>query len=139
MQADARPRGGGWRIEPALLLGVRLRNVTISTMQGISLRVAPDVSAAYAGGLLVHTEIVPALRLITFAVWEVHYLGGTVGTTYVTPDNAGAVGGGLEALIPTGSRGKLRLSILGRAGIGDGGEALYGRATLGFQFGYRFN
>lgn len=139
LRPDVRPRGGGWRVEPALLFGVRARGFAISTMQGLSLRVSPELGASYSGGLLVHAGIVPMLRFITFAVWQVNYLGLNPDSGTQVPDMGGAAGWGLESLIPTRRGGSLRLALLGRVGLGEGGIALYGRGTLGFQIGYLFN
>lgn len=133
-RTDVRSRGGGWRLEPGALLGVRLRSLTLSTMQGISLRVAPNFSGAYAGGVVAQIEILPALRFLSFVSWQVNYVGesGTV-------DAGGALGGGFEALLPGGRLGKLKLGLLGRLGLGVGGAAVYGRGAVGLQLGYRFN
>jgi hypothetical protein len=139
LKPDVRPRGGGWRVEPAVLIGFRVRGFTLSTTQGISLRVSPDVGASYAGGVLVHSEIIPALRFVTFAAWQVNYLGVGIYPGDQAPDVGGAVGGGFEALVPTGSRGNLRLGLLGRIGLGDGGAAIYGRGAFSLQLGYLFN
>lgn len=138
LRPDARSRGGGWRLEPAVLFGVRLRHLTLSTMQGMSLRLAPDFSAAYSGGLILQADIIPSLHFITFAAWQVNYLGIAINTGDSTPDVGGAFGGGLEGIIPAGKRGNLRLAVLGRAGIGNGGAAIYGRGAVGLQLGYLF-
>lgn len=133
-RTDVRPRGGGWRLEPGVLFGVRLRSLTLSTMQGISLRVAPRFSGAYAGGLVAQIEILPSLRFLSFASWQVNYVGESA-----VVDAGGALGGGFEALIPGGHLGKLKLGVLGRMGLGVGGAAVYGRGAVGLQLGYRFN
>lgn len=133
----ARPPGGGWRVEPALLFGVRVRSFSLATLQGVSLRVAPDVSASYAGSLMLHVEILPSLRCVSFATWEVGYLGAAVAAAVL--DRGGAVGGGVEALLAAGGRGSLRLALLGRAGVGEGGVALYGSGAVGAQVGYLFH
>lgn len=135
---DPERRGGGWRIEPALLLGIRKRHITISTMQGLSLRVAPDLGVAYAGGLIFQAEILAALRFISFAAWQVNYLGIKVNPGDETPDAGGALGAGFEALIPGGRLGTIRLAILGRAGLGNAGAAIYGRGAVGLKLGYSF-
>ena len=114
--------------------GVRLRNLTLSTMQGISLRVAPNFSGAYAGGLVAQVEILPALRFLSFVSWQVNYVGESAAV-----DAGGALGGGFEALLPGGRLGKLKLGLLGRLGLGVGGAAVYGRGAVGLQLGYRFN
>jgi hypothetical protein len=106
-------------------------------MQGISLRVAPDISGSYVGGVMMHAEMVPGLRFVTFASWQVNYLG--VSVSGPASDAGAATGWGLEALLPTGGRGNLRLMLLGRIGLGEGGVAIYGRGALGLQLGYLFH
>lgn len=138
LKPDVRSRGGGWRLEPALLFGVRMRHITLSTMQGVSLRLAPDFTAAYAGGLILQADIVPSLHFISFATWQVNYLATIVSPGDSTPDAGGAFGGGLEGLIPAGKRGSVRLAVLGRVGLGDAGAAIYGRGAIGLQLGYLF-
>jgi hypothetical protein len=142
LKTDQRPPsmvGREWRLEPAILLGIRLRRFTLSMVQGASLRVSPDLGAAYAGGLVVNAELVQALRFVSFAAWQVNYLGIPINPGSSTPDAGGAVGGGFEALIPGGKRGQVRLALLGRVGLGEGGAAIYGRGAVGFTFGYLFN
>jgi hypothetical protein len=135
---NLRPAGGGWRVEPAVLLGVRVGQVAIITTQGASLRLTPDLAPSYAGGLMIHADVVSFLRFVTFAQWHVGYLGVAVQPGDSLPDVGGAAGAGFEALLPGGRPGQLRLELLGRAGIGSGGVAVYGRGTLGLQIGYRF-
>ncbi|MFO0574957.1 MAG: fibronectin type III domain-containing protein [Polyangia bacterium] len=139
LRPDVRPGGGGWRLEPAVLLGVRLGSFALMTTQGASLRLGDGVTPAYAGGLMLHADLLPALRLVAFSQWHVNYLGVALDAGDTTPDVGGAVGGGIEGLLGRGRRGQLRLSLLGRAGIGKGGAAVYGRGALGLQVGYRFN
>lgn len=139
LRPDVRPSGGGWRLEPAVLLGVRVGAFALMTTQGASLRLGDGVTPAYAGGLMLHADLLPALRLVAFSQWHVNYLGVALDAGDTTPDVGGAVGGGIEGLLGRGPRGQLRLSLLGRAGIGKGGAAVYGRGALGLQVGYRFN
>jgi hypothetical protein len=138
LHPEARPRGGGWRIEPAVLFGVRVRGLTLSTMQGASLRVAPNFGASYVGGFIAQLEILAGLRFLSFAAWQVNYLGAAA-TTDGSVDSGGALGGGFELLFPAGEHGKVRIELLGRAGLGGGGAAIYGRGAVGLQLGYRFN
>lgn len=135
---DIRARGGGWRIEPALLFGVRFDRFTLSTTQGASLHVRPGFTPSYAGSVALHADLVPQVRFMTFASWQVGYLGVPVEEGDQTPDVGGAVGAGFEGLIPAGRLGQLRLALTGRAGLGNAGVAVYGRGTLGLQVGYRF-
>jgi hypothetical protein len=139
LRPDVRPSGGGWRLEPAALIGVRLGSFALITTQGASLRLGDGVTPAYAGGLMLHADLLPALRLVAFSQWHVGYLGVAIDEGDTTPDVGGAIGGGIEGLLGRGRLGQLRLSLLGRAGIGKGGAAVYGRGALGIQVGYRFN
>jgi hypothetical protein len=133
-----RPSGGGWRVEPAVLLGVRIGRFALVTTQGASLRVTPELAPSYAGGLLIHAEVLPLVRFVTFAQWQVGYLGIALDPGDSTPDVGGAAGAGFEILLPAGRLGQVRLELLGRAGIGNAGAAVYGRGTFGLQAGYRF-
>ena len=133
-----RPSGGGWRVEPAALLGVRIGRFALITTQGASLRITPQLAPSYAGGLLIHAEVLPLVRFVTFAQWQVGYLGVALDPGDSTPDVGGAAGAGFEILLPAGRLGHVRLELLGRAGIGNGGAAVYGRGTFGLQVGYRF-
>ena len=135
---DVRPSGGGWRVEPAVLLGVRIGRFALSTTQGASLRLTPQLAPAYAGGLLIHADVLPLVRFVTFAQWEVGYLGVAIDSGDSTLDVGGAAGAGFEVLVPASKLGHLRLELLGRVGIGDSGAAIYGRGTIGLQAGYRF-
>jgi hypothetical protein len=137
-RANVRPSGGGWRVEPAVLLGIRFGQFALVTTQGASLRVTPDLGPSYAGGLLLHADVLPMLRFMTFAQWQVGYLGVPLADGDRLPDVGGAAGAGFEVLLPAGKPGQLRLGLLGRAGIGSGGAAIYGRGTLGMQVGYQF-
>lgn len=136
---EVRPGGGGWRIEPAVLIGVRFSMFTLSTTQGASLRVTPTFAPSYAGSLALHADIVTGVRFVTFAAWQLGYLGVPVTPDDSTLDLGAAVGAGIEGLIPAGTLGQLRVALTGRAGVGDAGAAIYGRGTLGLQVGYRFN
>ncbi|HRI53604.1 MAG TPA: hypothetical protein PLW65_25845, partial [Pseudomonadota bacterium] len=133
-----RPSGGGWRVEPAALLGVRIGRFALITTQGASLRITPQLAPSYAGGLLIHAEVLPLVRFVTFAQWQVGYLGVALEPEDSTPDIGGAAGAGFEVLLPAGRLGHVRLELLGRAGIGDVGAAVYGRGTFGLQVGYSF-
>ena len=133
-----RPSGGGWRVEPAALLGVRIGRFALITTQGVSLRLTPQLASSYAGGLLIHAEVLPLVRFVTFAQWQVGYLGVALDPDDSTPDVGGAAGAGFEILLPAGRLGHVRLELLGRAGIGNVGAAVYGRGTFGLQVGYRF-
>lgn len=138
LRPDVRPRGGGWRVEPAVLLGLRIGSFALITTQGASLRLGDGVKPAYAGGLLLHADLLPALRLLVFSQWHLGYLGVPLDPDDPGPDAGGAIGGGLEGLVGKGRLGQLRLGLLGRAGIGKAGAAVYGRGTVGVQIGYRF-
>ena len=133
-----RPSGGGWRVEPAALLGVRIGRFALITTQGASLRVTPQLAPSYAGGLLIHAEVLPLVRFVTFAQWQVGYLGVALEPDGSTPDIGGAAGAGFEVLLPAGRLGHVRLELLGRTGIGNVGAAVYGRGTFGLQVGYSF-
>lgn len=133
-----RPSGGGWRVEPAVLLGVRIGRFALITTQGASLRLTPQLAPSYAGGLLIHAEVLPLVRFVTFAQWQVGYLGVALDPDDSPPDVGGAAGAGFEILLPAGRLGHVRLELLGRAGIGNLGAAVYGRGTFGLQVGYRF-
>mgnify|MGYP000697537004 FL=1 len=135
---DVRPSGGGWRVEPAVLLGVRIGRFALSTTQGASLRLTPQLAPAYAGGLFIHADVLPLVRFVTFAQWEAGYLGVALDSGDSTLDVGGAAGAGFEVLVPASRLGHLRLELLGRVGIGDSGAAIYGRGTIGLQAGYRF-
>lgn len=137
-RANVRPSGGGWRVEPALLLGVRIGRFALITTQGASLRITPQLAPAYAGGFLIHADVLPLVRFMTFAQWQVGYLGVAIESGDSALDVGGAAGAGFEILVPASKLGHLRFSLLGRVGIGDGGAAIYGRGALGLQAGYRF-
>ena len=139
LRVDARPRGGGWRVEPAVLLGLHLKQFWLVTNQGVSLSLSPELRASYIGNLAVHADIVPMVRFVSFAQWHVGYLGIAIEDGDALPDVGGAVGAGFEALLPTHRLGTLRLGLLGRVGIGNAGAAAYGRGTLGLQAGFLFN
>lgn len=138
LRPDVRPAGGGWRVEPAVLLGLRIGSFALITTQGASLRLGDGVKPAYAGGLLLHADLLPSLRLLVFSQWHLGYLGVPIDPDDPGPDAGGAIGGGLEGLVGKGRLGQLRLGVLGRAGIGKAGAAVYGRGTVGLQLGYRF-
>lgn len=139
LRPDVRPSGGGWRVEPAVLMGLRIGSFALITTQGASLRLGDGVKPAYAGGLLLHADLLPSLRLLVFSQWHLGYLGRVLDPDDPGPDAGGAVGGGIEGLVGKGRLGQLRLGVLGRAGIGKAGAAVYGRGTIGLQLGYRFN
>lgn len=138
LRPDVRPSGGGWRVEPAVLIGLRIGSFALITTQGASLRLGDGVKPAYAGGLLLHADLLPSLRLLVFSQWHLGYLGVPLDPADPGPDAGGAIGGGLEGLVGKGRLGQLRLGVLGRAGIGKAGAAVYGRGTVGLQLGYRF-
>ncbi|MCS6914676.1 MAG: FecR domain-containing protein [Myxococcales bacterium] len=132
------PQGGGWRLEAALLFGVKVARFHLITQQGASLLLSGGGMPAYEGGLAVHADALRLLRLIGFCQWSVHYIGlvGPDGEPW--SDAAGAAGGGVEMSFPA-PLGGVRVAALGRVGIGAVGAALYGHGTVGLQAGYRFH
>lgn len=132
------PGGGGWRAEAVALVGVAFRSFVLFTNHGASLRVAPMFSAAYVGGVVLQADVLSLVRFVSFANWEVGYIGLKVTPESSQPDAGGAVGGGIEVPLTLGQRGVLRLALLGRAGLGQGGVAIYGRGVVGLQAGYVF-
>lgn len=129
--------GGGWRLEAAALLGLRRGRVSFMTQQGLTLRLSGGFLPGYEGGAMVQADALRQLRFLAFCQWHVSYLGAAVTPGAEGPDSGGAVGGGVEVLLP-GPLGGARLALLGRAGIGDGGAAVYGRGAASLQVGYRF-
>lgn len=129
----------GWRVTGAVLVGLNLRRLALHTQQGVSVRVTGGALPGYEGGVALHAGVTPYLRVIALLQWSVNLLGVKIDAGDSTPDAGGAVGGGLEGQIPgaTGP-GRVRLCLLGRAGIGNAGAALYGRGSVGLQAGYAF-
>lgn len=138
LRRDVLPGGGGWRAEAVALVGVAFRNFALFTNHGASLRVAPAFAPAYVGGVVLQADVLSLVRFVSFASWEVGYIGLQVTPSSSKPDAGGAVGGGFEVPLALGGRGVLRLALLGRAGLGQGGVAIYGRGTVGLQAGYVF-
>ncbi|HNN90745.1 MAG TPA: hypothetical protein PKI03_00690 [Pseudomonadota bacterium] len=138
LRRDVLPGGGGWRAEGTALVGVAFGNFVLFTNHGASLRVAPNFAASYVGGVALQADVLSLVRFVSFASWEVGYIGFKVTPESAQPDAGGAVGGGFEVPLKLGGRGVLRLSLLGRAGLGQGGIAIYGRGTVGLQAGYVF-
>lgn len=138
LRVDARPDGTGWRTEAVALVGVQFSNFHLFTNHGASLRVAPSFSAAYVGGVVLQADVLSLVRFVSFANWEVGYLGLQITPESTLPDAGGAVGGGIEVPLSIGKRGVLRLALIGRAGLGHVGAALFGRGAMGLQAGYVF-
>lgn len=138
LRRDVLPGGGGWRAEGTALFGVAFGNFALFTNHGASLRVAPSFAASYVGGVALQADVLSLVRFVSFASWEVGYIGFKVTPESAQPDAGGAVGGGFEVPLKLGGRGVLRLALLGRAGLGQGGIAIYGRGTVGLQAGYVF-
>lgn len=138
LRVDALPDGTGWRTEAAALIGVHFRNFHLFTNHGASLRVAPAFSAAYVGGVVLQADVLSLVRFISFASWQVGYLGLQITPESTLPDAGGAVGGGIEVPLRITGRGILRLALIGRAGLGLVGAAQYGRGAIGLQAGYVF-
>lgn len=138
LRVDALPDGTGWRTEAAALVGVQLGNFHLFTNHGASLRIAPSFSASYVGGVVLQADVLSLVRFVSFASWEVGYLGLKITPESTLPDAGGAVGGGIEVPLSIGKRGILRLALIGRAGLGHVGAALFGRGAVGLQAGYVF-
>lgn len=138
LRVDALPDGTGWRTEAAALVGVNFGRFHLFTNHGASLRVAPTFSAAYVGGIALQADVLSLVRFVSFASWEVGYLGLQITPESTLPDAGGAIGGGIEVPLALGKRGVLRLALLGRAGLGQVGAAIYGRGAVGLQAGYVF-
>jgi hypothetical protein len=141
LRVDALPDGTGWRAEAVALVGVQIRNFHLFTNHGASLRVAPSFSAAYVGGVVLQADVLSLVRFLSFASWQVGYLGLKITPDATEPDSvsaSGAVGGGIEVPVPVGKHGTLRLALIGRAGLGHTGAALFGRGAVGLQAGYVF-
>lgn len=138
LRRDVLPGGGGWRAEAVALVGVAFRNFALFTNHGASLRVAPSFAPAYVGGIALQADVLSLVRFVSFASWEVGYIGLQVTPSSAKPDAGGAIGGGFEVPLKLGGHGVLRLALLGRAGLGQGGIAIYGRGVVGLQAGYVF-
>lgn len=135
---DLLPRGGGWRLEPAVLLGLRLGQAHLITTQAATLRLSAPSAIGYAGTLALHIDVLSLVRFFSFAAWHVGYLGVPIEPDSSLPDVGAAVGGGFELRPLTRPSGTLRLVLAARAGIGQPGAAVYGRGTFGLQLGYLF-
>ena len=138
LRVDALPDGTGWRAEAVALVGVHFRNFHLFTNHGASLRLTPSFSAAYVGGVALQADVLSLVRFLSFASWEVGYLGLAITPESTLPDAGGAIGGGIEVPLSVGQRGILRLALIGRAGLGQVGAAIFGRGTVGLQAGYVF-
>jgi hypothetical protein len=123
-----------FRVEAAVLLGLRLGRLALVIDQGAALRVSGQVAPAYIGGVAFQADVHRSLRLIGLCHFAANYLSDL-------PDGAtnagGAVGGGLEIFVPA-RLGGARILALGRTGIGAGGRALYGQGAFGLLAGYVF-
>lgn len=141
---DVRPRGGGWRVEPGVLLGFRAGLFSVLIQNAATLRIAPGFLPGYAGGISIQADLVRWVRFISFAQWHVNYLGDTAQQVAMDADKpltleaGGAAGGGFEGFLGHGRLGQFRLALLGRAGFGESGVGVYGRAAFSLTAGYSF-